>query len=55
MRHDRANDPAGEPSIAEMTEKAIRDAAEEPAAAMYLMVEGVASTTPTTPATPTAP
>ncbi len=37
--HDRATDPAGEPSIAEMTEKAIRVLRKNPNG-FYLMVEG---------------
>lgn len=37
--HDRATDPAGEPSIAEMTEKAIRILGKNPKG-FYLMVEG---------------
>ena len=37
--HDRATDPAGEPSIAEMTEKAIKVLRRNPKG-FYLMVEG---------------
>ena len=37
--HDRATDPAGEPSIAEMTEKAIKVLRKNPKG-FYLMVEG---------------
>ena len=51
--YDRPKDTAGEPSLAEMTEKTIDILARNPEG-FLLMIEGAASTTRATRATPTA-